>query len=433
MYDSKSLQKASFDAPRAILSSDSSPLVISFNGSPSESGFNQIEILDSKNGGKSFEFHELNFAKNSAPKPSDHGRMQTCNHCHAHGSTLHPIWEAYAKWPGAYGGNDDHLSPDERKHLQAFIEKVKRDPNSRYRSLVNLDQFPSEEVIAGAPRMVARPNSRLNTRLSDRNFVRVSNLIRSTPQYGQFRYAINAALSGCMNCSSIGNYLPESVSSRFSHSCEADRSDLSSNDALHSGRDFNHFDPETTATLKYLFEGRGIGIGDWTMSLDRSSYDFSSPRGGLNDLLVQLSKDDKKISPDLSGGDCSALSKRSLAALNSIGGELICTAPPTASISLDPSLKLIPSLIPPDSLKLCIGCHTGAHPVGPLIPYDDLSLLRKRLHESGNYPHGKTLYDEIEYRLKATNSNHMPMNIDLGDQAPVIEDWFTKLYLTPSQ
>ncbi len=111
MRESRSLQSASPLNPRAIVFGLDAKFVISFNGSPDQLGYQQIEMIqfvDHAPDGARFQMREISFD----PSGSDVGKLSEINPAkcaRCHGADPKPIWEEYDNWPGTYGEEDDAL------------------------------------------------------------------------------------------------------------------------------------------------------------------------------------------------------------------------------------------------------------------------------------------------------------------------------------
>lgn len=123
MYDSFSIQKASFEEPRAIVFGPEARFVFSFNGGHLM-GANEIETMEYDDQAHRFLFREVIFKTagfdrdelNLRPSEIDvetadliisRANPQKCLQCH--GANASPIWQTYFLWSGAYGSNDDML------------------------------------------------------------------------------------------------------------------------------------------------------------------------------------------------------------------------------------------------------------------------------------------------------------------------------------
>ena len=121
--DSSSLQQASLESPRLILFGINAKTVLTFNGDASHKGYNTVEFAEFNESKSAIEFKEMTFPKSD----SGAGKVEfsdvnpeKCMTCH--GPSPHYIWSEYAKWPNAFGSNDDvlELHPDEGKFLALF-------------------------------------------------------------------------------------------------------------------------------------------------------------------------------------------------------------------------------------------------------------------------------------------------------------------------
>lgn len=192
-FDSLSLQKSTFQAPRAMLISPGANFVMTFNGDPALPGFEAIETMrfTRQKGLPRFIFEELSFEEDVTKrrdfliKKGQAGAARElmvradregpnpplCLSCHR--SNPRPNWESYPFWPTFYGQFDDRpfaLSGDSYAHPHsgepvdaALLNRVpamelkkfiNRDLSStRYGHLQNLRQ-------TFAPAMSSQPEGR---------------------------------------------------------------------------------------------------------------------------------------------------------------------------------------------------------------------------------------------------------------------------------
>lgn len=182
VYDSRSLQGASYENPRAILFGGTAGLVLSFNGDPSQRRYNTIEAMQFREASESFELYAIEVrdgeTRISAPNPG------VCTSCH--GSPPRPIWSSYeygdrapVHWPGFYGSTHDApvLNANEKAAFEGFRERAASHP--RYRHLVLSNPgAPWFPYATGPTQHRFRPNNRLGNLLARRHARQIVALIR---------------------------------------------------------------------------------------------------------------------------------------------------------------------------------------------------------------------------------------------------------------
>lgn len=178
IHTSGSLQGSSYENPRALIYNQDGSLMMTFNGDPSQRGYEAVEVARFDQEKRKIEFYEIAYKADA--KRATHGNHiplaaddiafedptrviskanpMKCMFCHsAEPSRLQTIpqeqrlasyiWQSYDQWPQNYGSDDDYVSygsnianvPDElSKEIRAlwkFKESVA--PNSkRYSKLV---------------------------------------------------------------------------------------------------------------------------------------------------------------------------------------------------------------------------------------------------------------------------------------------------------
>lgn len=234
-FRSQSLQgphRDDFLHPRAILSSVKSvsqfdrlrpALMVSFNGHPSQPGYNRLEAVDLNPFSISedvFTYYEIEFPTDEEAKKLTWNEAQlrikvseanpkTCQQCH--GNPARPIFQAYPLWEGAFGSKHvDGMSDYEKKGLRQFVDFHSTKQDSRYRHL-NPSRFQSSRMQTTdfnlrLPRLTdpidfdsSEPAIQLNTDLANYNGLRVTRLMNAMPFYQQFKFAIAGALQDCDN------------------------------------------------------------------------------------------------------------------------------------------------------------------------------------------------------------------------------------------
>src|SRR5436190_1460610 len=187
--------------------------------------------------------------------------------------------------------------------------------------------------------------------------------------------------------------------------------------------------------LRFVAESAlGIATQNWTLALEKGTYDFtmpSLPAQPLREtLLAEVAARDAAVR-DLSlyrtssDGDryCSYLKRRSRAALTPAedGAQGVIAPDPTSPLARAGAAPAIgalanapaaASITRPAALQLCVNCHeTG---VAPQVPFSSPAQLMQQLRVRPS-AHG-TLIDEIRFRLSAAaGAQHMPLGLNLSD------------------
>jgi hypothetical protein len=238
MRESKSLQSASPANPRAIVFGLDAKFVISFNGSPDQNGFYQIEMIqfvDSAPLGARFEMREINFD----PQGTDVAQLSEINPskcARCHGSDPKPIWESYDNWPGAYGEEDDALIDFDdgdrfpptghndnsivkrhRQHLKEFRSFMAvKDQHSRFQ-LLEFPKGTDSPVAPYIPRIRSgsdplRPNLQLTKHFSELNGLKLArqmNTARGESCAALTTPLIAASLIGCDGVDAVSSKMKD--------------------------------------------------------------------------------------------------------------------------------------------------------------------------------------------------------------------------------
>ncbi|RYZ65198.1 MAG: hypothetical protein EOP05_20945, partial [Proteobacteria bacterium] len=163
MHKSRSIQRSSAEAPRAILFGNDAKMVMSFNGDPNDAGYDRLEVMEFKDDTEKFEFKFIYFADKETKAEVIDSPMN-CVGCHGMiPSDLHPDWDVGLVWRGAYGSQDDtfaetQLDPNLKEEAAAYTQFLGGvSQHDRYKHLdftKPLDTTPKDEVES-------RPNLRL--------------------------------------------------------------------------------------------------------------------------------------------------------------------------------------------------------------------------------------------------------------------------------
>lgn len=202
VYESFSLQQASFQSPRALVFGRDARLVLAFNderiGSLHSAGSDSLELVRFDDARKQFEFRQIvfrdEFHPSDDPYPSkapytvsqanstlnEPGRCTLC-----HGAQPRPNWEEYPVWPGVYGSIDDFIDGNltQSREFKEYLEFKKSAPNR--------DRYSVLAAVGGT----SRPNHDLGILFDGLNAQRAVNILLHNPQAMKSKYAILYALA----------------------------------------------------------------------------------------------------------------------------------------------------------------------------------------------------------------------------------------------
>lgn len=436
VFNSRSLQGASFENPRVILFSADARLVLTFNGAPSQRGYAAIETMEFDPAASQFVLRELAFSATAAGRSEMQVSQPNPSKCLVcHGNPARPLWDSFPSWPGVYGENyQAPLSREEREGLDAFSTHQAQDP--RYRYLADFRRYAAPETFHESNTQRYQgieeepPNSVLTTLLQRQNLQAIATSLQQSPRFLAYRYALLASLD--RGCGDPSGYVPAALRRAYAASpadLEADAraktrvEEAAKERRLLSGNHAVHAEPESLDRFRYLAElGLGMPAGQWTLALEKDTFDFTM-RGPAGSVLEQalaptLLQEDaafgelfeaRGVTDD--GKYCAYLKRRSLAALAAVPDQSALAQAgrqPAAAAASGSRAQTPPAL-----LERCILCHSE-NAVGPRIPFGQPDLLAAGLARGG-YPKG-TLFDEIVFRLSPeAGARRMPMGMNPSD------------------
>jgi hypothetical protein len=454
VFDSRSLQGASLENPRVILYGPDARFIVTFNGSPAQRGFRVVETMEFDEATREFRLRELLFPERAGAVDKavvSEVDPQRCARCH--GAPARPVWDTFPLWPGAYGERyRSNLSARERAGLSAFLAQQPTHP--RYRQLLGASRFADPQTFrsnalsqyAGIPQ--EPPNAELAIYLSRLQAQSIARQLVQQPAFDAYRYALVGLADNA--CGRLADFYPDSLWHSRRHDFErftrdtalanARQAQLKAARAAVTGgaavAALSTTSDNALVQLRFVAESAlGVGTQNWTLALEKGTYDFTMPPLPVQPLretlLAELAARDALIQ-DLSrystssDGDryCSYLKRRSRAALTASndGAQGVVPLNPTAPLARaaaapaavagameTPTAAII---APPAALQLCVSCHeTG---VAPLLPFSDPTQLTQQLRGRAS-AHG-TLSDEIRFRLSsAAGAHQMPLGLNLSD------------------
>ncbi len=440
VFDSRSLQGASFENPRVILYGPDARFVVTFNGEAAQRGFRAIETLEFDAVTREFRLRELEFPERpggAAAVRVSEADPERCLRCH--GDPPRPVWDSFPLWPGAYGERyGASLSERERAGLERLLAQQPAHP--RYRYLLDVARYADSRTFrpgAGA-RYAATvrepPNAELSADLGALQFQAIASRLMRQPAFASYRYALLGVADG--GCAPLSDFYPEALWRTQREALERFAGDTARANARQAQVKAERVAAGMTAPvpagvntllpLRFVAESAlGLPTRNWTLALETGTYDFSRPPSATlplrASLLAAIAPGDRTLetlsySVTSADGDryCSYLKRRSRALLAGPDGTVSDTdAPSPAAVarSHDAAAGGAASA-PPAALQVCVSCHESG--VAPLIPFSNPQLLAQQLRARST-PHG-TLYDEIHFRLSAAAGAHrMPLGSNLAD------------------
>lgn len=410
MYRSRSLQEATPEAPRAIVYTPTSQLIVSFNGgNPKLRGSNTMEVIQFRQKDKKFEFRELEFDNKNAPRVSE-ANPSKCLNCHQGANRknidMRPNWEPYATWLGAYGSDDgDFSSLPLKKRLLSGIRVEDREA---------LEQQAHEfELFKNYINNVAPLHSRysllgnfnlhgpveLTEHLSVWNFMRVNRLIAEEKEiYELYKELFAMGVKCSYHMDQVFEYPVLKWHLQFSFPQFAQNEYYERNGSQSPTA-------RISSILTWLFEPLGIDTSDWSMDFQNGGRlafieRFGSPSNPAATFYYAWYKI-QADSAELDRLSCDELEIKAMSKLGKAFAE--------GQMQKIREQRKVPPPTAQSLISSCIQCHSGpVEKAGiPRIPFDrseDLANLFSQSSASGN------LLEKIIYRTSdmATQSEQMP-------------------------
>ncbi len=442
LYKSRSIQSGSNLNPRVILYGDDAKLIITFNGSPEQRGFNKLEIMQFRDDSFKFDFKEIDFSEAELGNVVFNEKPTSCVKCH--GENGKPIWDSYASWPGAYGSVDDNLIKDstEKTNFLRFRELAKQHP--RYKNLEVLAPKAKEKFLSpngsqfvrwadwlppegkthqmapyrgqiNEPRSLDRPyyfrpNLLFGMTLDELMARRLYQLMLDAGSYSRNPFTLLYLSSSCdVNLFSAKERLPEfpvdheQISRIVSYQSEmkAVRADAPEGsypgiklyEKIISGNAFESASPQLMGDIFRMASVSSVPLFEWTSGLEKNNFFVSVT---LPTYIYYLGQD-LKFSLK-SNENCGQLKSKALQELKSTDftGFKYEMLSPKANRSAQ------------HLLNNCMQCHSKSENIGPVIAFDRPDILKSQLNQPYS-THG-TLKDDISYRLTTKSSDRMPLN-----------------------
>jgi hypothetical protein len=449
VFSSRSLQDASFENPRAVLFGSNAELILTFNGDPSQHGFEAVETMEFDTHANRFIFREITFSPDKtrpAARISDPNPAR-CVACHDH--PARPIWDVPPAWPGVYGERyGAGLSNMELRGVRRFLATQATHPRYRYllgaAALADRDTYVSGSRASYNGITVEPPNARLSAQLATLNVRSILSELASQPGFAAHLNVLLASAGS--NCGAVADFYPPSLQSAIAvdyksyskASAAADRSQRSAKTLRLVGRQNPYLglaSPAELTELRYVAErALNVSTRHWTLAFERGSYDMSAPAGTLTleqALFAWLARTDPELRTvaayrtfNADDAYCQHLKRASQLSIAAWLEKHTEFAPvPGAPHNAAPEHHGSGSM--PALLQQCAACHGSG--IAPALPFSDPATLAPQLLD-GNYPHGRLL-DEILFRLTPeAGAGRMPRGVAVdGAQQRELEEYFINL------
>jgi cytochrome c553 len=454
VFSSRSLQDASFEHPRALLFGSNAQLILTFNGDPSQHGFEAVETMEFDARANRFIFREITFSSDGtqpAARISDPNPAR-CVACHDH--PARPIWDVPPAWPGVYGERyGAGLSTMELRGLRRFLAIQPTHPRYRYllgaAALADRDTYVSSSRATYNGVSVEPPNARLSAQLATYNVRSILSELAAQPGFAAHLNVLLASAGS--NCGAVADFYPPSLQpaiaadykSYSKATAAADRSQSTAKTLRLGGRQSPYSglaSPAEFTELRYVAErALNLSTRHWTLAFERGSYDMSAPAGSLTleqALFSWLARTDPELRTaaayrtfNSDDAYCQRLKRASQLSIAAWLETHAAFAPATAaSNDAAPGGHHAPGSVP-TLVQQCAACHGSD--IAPGLPFEDPVALA-RLLVDGNYPHGRLL-DEVLFRLTPeAGAGRMPRGvaIDAAEQRE-LEGYFMNLAQVP--
>lgn len=214
IHTSGSLQEGSFENPRAILSTPTANVVISFNGSSDQVGGNSFEAMVFNTKEDRYDFYEATFRDGKMHSELNPTRCLGC-----HTDMRLPNWKSYSIWNGSYGavshifqGGEPFYFQDQngfftygypktdttRKPYEKFLAKQKDHPRYKYLIKPSGENFwPLSTAHDDTDPYDYQPMRRLGIGLAFHQARSISTRLERSPIFRDYSANVVAALLKC--------------------------------------------------------------------------------------------------------------------------------------------------------------------------------------------------------------------------------------------
>lgn len=490
MSDSRSFQEGDYKDPRVIMRSPNSDIMLSFNTSPKQRGFNKVEVMFFNGQEAKFEFIDLDFPREkskSNPNPltekeikNEHRPIvsknpELCLKCHH--VPPRPNWDPYNFWTGQLPFNRDdlRLGSKENELYASYLDRHEKG-ESRVRHLKSNLTTTQIRNSNGSLRVGDEgdgPGVKLFDQLTFKNFCRIAHDVAKHPNADAAKYLVVAAGMNCDMSKAFPPGYEKTVEDYWSRRGIVGSSGGFSVDKLKEdtrkrqdrvfqdklGRqqylfekilgskaaaenEFKISPPENRETsfenvwrLRYALEPLGIDVKNWSMSLDTETYTFADLVSGLSSAGIF-----SEAMSEIKGSCPLALEKAKIALAKNYNDNnteaqvcLTCNTQSEVAKAAEPLKDIQLTILKNEASKVlnkhgCVSCHSAGVMGAPHMPFHELDKLETMIKSTAKKPASAFSWGQVILD-KLNREDGAPGRMPLGGpQMPVKDQATLKAY-----
>ncbi len=322
VFESESVQEGSFEYPRIISFNHDASLVLTFNGHPSQKGYEVLEIL-------SFDYDSRKFTLEAIIAESDYEERKlflsvnggeplvdrdliagpnpkVCLTCHR--ANPRPNWSPFNGWPGVFGQKvpgifEPSLEFDAYKNLINRWENI-----PRYKNLEKKEELDS--TIPGERLYGVVLPAVFTDLLTHLNMLRLAKIIVEHPEFNKYKWDIMATEATPYCHPHFMRDFDETAwkasierANKAQHQFKTSQNRKILQTAGPRSYKESLFIDSSAGSMAYVLGKMGIGLDDYSMTLERKTYSFTSGKHSFKYVYKLIAKDWKaKTGEDIDNG-----------------------------------------------------------------------------------------------------------------------------------
>lgn len=300
IYDSRSVQEASPDFPRTVLSTDDARFVLTFNGNASQVRYKNLEIMQFRQ--HQFEFYEISFPPSATPPQKNPANCLSC-----HRADPRPNWDTPLLLPGVVG-SEPTLPKIESTYINSFVEHQPDRPRYHGLGLVN-------PQVAG----------QFSARLSALNEEKIFGDLKAAATWSKIQPFQKALLAALACVEPFGKHLADILPGSQWNTLRAEtrsfeaqslRERIERQTSLNQGpydQTIHQWSAcgdscaagehaDAVAALRDVMRAAGVPMDEWSLEFGSHYYSFSAPGAPLLPTLTRLLWQDALTGPGAIAG-----------------------------------------------------------------------------------------------------------------------------------